>query len=222
MITTRIPSSKRGEDIITINNDYDFSTRHQSGRTIHLKGFASRLDQHEPRTHKMARSLVQRLKRLKPAQMVWDGDNFATNSFTNLLPYIYEALDKDVELVAFVRECDQERFIESWQPKNLPISLYLCPDVLDWQKLGTHALAITGSDLVVCFGGGDTVTDEFEARPRAAIEFIMFSVTRPTSDGANLEHSPLETCVAPSLEVVASPIDENWDAGIYSSVERLL
>merc|ERR1712153_25824 len=93
-------------------------------------------------THAMAQLLLERLTALQPARIVWDGDNFSNDSFTRLIPQIYSQLGSAVELVAFLRECDQERFAQSWKPSELPVSLYLCPSALDWQKLGP----CTGSD----------------------------------------------------------------------------
>lgn len=71
------------------------------------------------------------------------------------------------------------------------MSLYLCPSELDWQKLGTHALEVTGAQMVVCYGGGGTVADEFAAKPSAEVKFSMFAISRPTSDGSSTEYASL-------------------------------
>jgi len=54
--------------------------------------------------------------------VVFDGDSFADSSFTRLLPLIAEALPS-VELVAYLRECDQERFNRDWHGHMPPCGI---------------------------------------------------------------------------------------------------
>merc|ERR1711966_60852 len=80
---------------------------------------------------------------------------------------------------------------KAWLPIGLPITVYLCPDSLDWQKLGTHALYTTGAQSVVCWGGGATVETEFTSRPSVDVKFTAFAVTRQTADGGARESCSL-------------------------------
>ena len=185
---------------ITVKRDHQY-TRCSDSNTVHLKGFASRVNNNDPHTIAMGQLLLKQLTALQPARIVWDGDNFSNDSFTRLIPQIYSQLGSAVELVAFLRECDQERFAQSWKPSELPVSLYLCPSALDWQKLGTHALEVTGAQMVMCYGGGGTVADEFAAKPSAEVKFSMFAISRPTSDGSSTEHASLVGKSNASLEV---------------------
>ena len=205
--TSRPQSSSQPQ--FTIRRDVNYTSCVQPGLTVHLKGFASRINFEDQPIFDMAKHLIRRLKALEPSRVVWDGDNFGKESFTRLIPYIHRELGGAVELVAFLRECDQERFTQSWEATGLPVSLYLCPSALDWQKLGTHALEVTGSEMVVCYGGGGTVTDEFAAKPNADVKFTMFAINRPTSDGADIEYSALSDANNASLEVVVHSDTDN-------------
>merc|ERR1712166_260815 len=157
---------------------------------VHLKGFASRVHLDDPQTAPLGKQLVDWFKTEKPAQLVWDGDDHAEDSFTGMIPKIYEAVG-GIDLVAFLRECDTERFEKAWLPTGLPITVCLCADSLDWQKLGTHALYTTGAQSVLCWGGGGTVEAEFGSRPSADVKFTAFPVTRHTPDGAARESCSL-------------------------------
>ena len=188
---------------ITVRRDVQYASCAQPGSTVHFKGFASRVDFTDPHNIGMATLLIQRLKAIQPSRIVWDGDNFSDDSFTRLIPQMHRELGGAVELVAFLRECDQDRFSQSWEATGLPVSLYLCPSALDWQKLGTHALEVTGSEVVVCYGGGGTVADEFAAKPSAEVKFSMFAISRPSSDGSSTEHASLVDESDASVEVVS-------------------
>ena len=189
----------------TVRRDVQYASFPQPGSTVHFKGFASRVDFNNPHNVGIATKLVQRLKAIQPGRIVWDGDNYSKDSFTRLIPHMHRELGDAVELVAFLRECDQERFSQSWEATGVPVSLYLCPSALDWQKLGTHALEVTGSEVVVCYGGGGTVADEFAAKPSDAVTFSMFAISRPTSDGSSTEDAALVGESNASLEVVTVP-----------------
>merc|ERR1712166_1449447 len=76
---------------------------------VHLKGFASRVHLDDPQTAPLGKQLVDWFKTEKPTQLVWDGDDHAEDSFTGMIPKIYEAVG-GIDLVAFLRECDTERF----------------------------------------------------------------------------------------------------------------
>jgi len=197
------PTVEKEQCLICAHRDNEYDATPHYGRTVHLKGFASRIDFADSRSAQMAMRVVQRLVELAPSRLVWDGDDFAEKAFTRLIPEIFQSLKGAVELVAFLRECDEARFRQSWEAVGLPVTLFLCPAALDWRRLGTHALEVTGSNEVICYGGGGTVAAEFEARPSAGVKFSMFAISRPTSDGLNMEHSALiEAEVDAALEVV--------------------
>merc|ERR1711988_812280 len=92
--------------------------------------------------------------------LVWDGDDFCPDSFTKLIPDIYNATS--VLLVMFLRDTAEkrDRIVKSWGALNLPIVCFLCPAEVSFQELGAKALKATGSTKVVCFGGGKVVDDE--------------------------------------------------------------
>ena len=97
---------------ITIRRDVQYARRPRPGSEVHFKGFATRIDSTDPHNVAMAKQLMQRLKAIQPNRIVWDGDNYSMDSFTRLIPEIHRELGGAVELVAFVRECDQERFVQ--------------------------------------------------------------------------------------------------------------
>ena len=175
------------------------------GPTVHLKGFASGIDFHDPRTIGMARRLMQFLMQIQPSRIVWDGDDYSKDSFTRLILHMHSELGDAVELVAFLRECDQERFSQSWEATGVAVSMYLCPSSLDWRKLGTYALEVTGSVVVVCYGGGGTVADEFAAKPSAEVKFNMFAISRPRP-GSGTEQAALVGKTNASLQVFTAPM----------------
>lgn len=184
---------------IAIRQDHQYNTL---SHTVQLKGFASRINFDDVHTRDVARRMVHLIVAFKPKRIAWDGDDFNNDSFTRLIPEIYNELQGAVELVAFVRECDQERFTRSWEATRLPVNLYVCPLALDWYKLGIHALQLTGSHTVVCLGGGETVAAEFAAKSSTLVKFTMFVITRPTNEQGGLEYPALMHCSTDDLRVV--------------------
>jgi len=163
------------------------------GLTIHLKGFAQRVEYNDSQTQAAAERMVKWIKELRPARVVWDGDNHSHDSFTALIPQIYnELLDYEMQLIAFLRECDRDRFEDSWWPIGLPLRVHLCPSTLDFQKLGTYALEMTDSKTVGCFGGGGVVEHEYKCRPKEDVQFSVFPITRPSKMGDSTERCALE------------------------------
>ena len=201
------PTRASSKPQFTVRRDVQYASCPQPGSTVHFKGFASRVDFNDPHNIGMATKLAQRLKATQPGRIVWDGDNYSKDSFTRLIPHMHRELGDAIELVAFLRECDRERFSRSWGATGVPVGLYLCPSALGWQQLGTHALEVTGSKVVVCYGGGSTVADEFAAKPSGAATPSMFAISRPTSDGSSTEDAALVGESNTSLEVVTDPVD---------------
>ena len=111
--------------------------------------------------------------------------------------------DRDLELVAYLRECDTVRFEASWDAAPPPsadvtarwsdfIRVELQPAELDWTQLGVVAIRDTGATNVVCFGGGPIVRTEYEANAAGAPDFERavfhwWPVERPTKDGKGVE-----------------------------------
>jgi hypothetical protein len=70
---------------------------------------------------------------------------------------------------------------------------------LNWEELGSIALARTKANTVVCFGGGDVVRREFEASTQRAslgadtnvLTFHWFPVKRKSADGTTTESCSL-------------------------------
>lgn len=64
-----------------------------------------------------------------------------------------------MQLVAFLREEEQERFYASWDSVYArgTIQVQLTSNAIDYTQLGVFALEATGASLVCCFGGGAVV-----------------------------------------------------------------
>ena len=97
--------------------------------TIHLKGFASRLNFQHEETKNMADSLIdfvsnQLAENFSTVCIIWDGDSYSDDSFTALIPRIYNSLCKTrkIHLIAFVQDEDKydtkKSFLETWSTKN--------------------------------------------------------------------------------------------------------
>ena len=201
----------------TVRRDAQYASCLQAGTTVHFKGFASGVDFNDPHNIGMATQLMQRLKAIQPSRIVWDGDGYELDSFTRLILHMHRELGDAVELVAFLRECDQERFSQSWEATGVAVSMYLCPSSLSWPKLGTHALEVTGSEVVVCYGGGGTVADEFAAKPSAEVKFNMFAISRPRPD-TGTEQAALVGETNASLQVFTAPMPLTRSNGVHKFI----
>ena len=86
---------------------------------LHLKGFGLRINFSDEATAAARDDCVKFIvDTLKPQRLVWDGDSFATTSFTALVPLIKRQLPS-VALVAYLKSEDRGRFDESWDPTGL-------------------------------------------------------------------------------------------------------
>ena len=134
----------------------------------------------------MADSLIEFVSKQLAAEnfatvcIIWDGDSYSDDSFTALIPRIYNSLYKTrrkIHLIAFVQNEDKydtkKSFLETWNKKNnnMPISLYTTKNFGDYggnnnddpfALLGQHALNKTGAKHIVCFGGGNCLKKEYE------------------------------------------------------------
>ena len=112
----------------------------------------------------MADSLIEFVSKQLVAEnfaivcIIWDGDSYSDDSFTALIPRIYNSLYKTrrkIHLIAFVQNEDKydtkKSFLETWNKKNnnMPISLYTTKNFGDYggnnnddpfALLGQHAL----------------------------------------------------------------------------------
>jgi len=204
------------------NTDIDFQPLKKLdagalGYTVHLKGFASRIDFESEDTRASMAKVLDFMDKRNPDTLVWDGDDFSTKSFTYLIPMIYDKTRP--KLICFLRDAEgeQSRLKESWKThKQLPITCYLCSGDIGFEQLGGEALKATQSRAVVCFGGGGTVKKEYEhasAQPgllarlaqccatlcfcsssKPGVIYMNVSVSRAKADGAEpgLEHAALD------------------------------
>ena len=152
------------------------STEARAKCTLYLKGMMTRLAYETDATTVATKSITDEVRRLSPACLVWKSDPYDEESYTRLIPRLYQAMRTDLELVAFVSDKDVQRFVRSWKPHHLPITVYTCDDALDSHHLGTLALHATGAMTVFCFGSDDGVEKEFSSRPDSDVSFVTFPV----------------------------------------------
>lgn len=168
------------------------------GKTIHYKGFAARLDFTDEDTQKKMEETLQYFEAERPDTLVWDGDDYEQDSFTAIIPDIYERI-QPLKLVMFLPDCEshKERVRKNWSPPEgpgLPIVCYLLSAELstDYEKHGKEVLKATQSEEVVCFGGGKTLAKEYQNCEQKA-RFVSVGVRRPSTIlGAPPELSHLE------------------------------
>lgn len=154
---------------------------------VHLKGFTKGLDFNDPRTSALAAQLV--LLAATARTVVWDGDSYDEQSFTQLLPRIAQG---GAQVVAYLRECDKERFQRRWAAAsatmNGTIKVVLCDSNLSWEDLGIHALQLTRAKTVLCLGGGRVVAGEHARAGNA--KFHVFPATQPARPGEDISTRP--------------------------------
>lgn len=156
---------------------------------VHIKGFASGLllpdaprlppdantagvdlAAQRSRTEKAAKVLLAAVKKSGGRTIVWDGDGLAADSFTALIPQLWET-DPSLKLVAFLHETRKDKFLASWSDfakRAGSITVYIVPPYVGsdhtrkYADLGISALRATGSTSVFCFGGGKVLCSEHE------------------------------------------------------------
>ena len=172
---------------------------------VHYKGFASRMllkgaslpsaqlviddEGHErAEIERLAEALIDAICDVKPATIVWDGDAFASDSFTALLPRICEHIP-GVQLCAFAySEWGDDGFEENWAPvlsalpTKSPLTLVIVPSTegdaavsssaplaghlplnphdYKYVRLGRFALEATGAKRIFLLGGGGVAVEE--------------------------------------------------------------
>lgn len=167
------------------------------GKTIHYKGFAARVNFADEDTQKCKRDVLQYFKAERPDTVVWDGDSYQEDSFTAMIPDIYDKIHP--RLVMFLRDDpeDKKRVLETWSPTGLPILCYLLSAQLNFEQLGREALQATQSKKVLCFGGGGVLEQEYLYYYQTAPEDIEFVLVCTRREG---QPSPLEAGLKKNLE----------------------
>ena len=90
-----------------------FSSSTSSKNTVHFKGYGRSIDFSDPATRAYADLVAEHITDGGFTRLVWDGDSYDESSFTFLIPRFYASIP-GLELVAFLRECDQDRFWRDW------------------------------------------------------------------------------------------------------------
>ena len=149
------------------------------GGTLHLKGFGRNINFANEHIAETSKKMIQCIADWQPARLVFDGDDFRDDSFTKLIPEAFHLMGAEVDIVAFLQECDARRFCKSWASTGLQITLCICEleDQNDWAALGAHALSVTGATEVMCLGGGKILGEE-KNRCSPNVNFNMFAISR--------------------------------------------
>lgn len=167
-----ILNAKRIEQLYTVMRRAGLIGR----RIAHLKGFASgiKMDDH---FDQICSSLIRKLREDEFEVLIWDGDSYASDSFTHALLRIHVQLP-DLKLVAVLPSCDKDsRFHDSWSRKLPQLSCFLLDDLVSFQDLGVLALRASGAKCVFLLGGGRVARHEFEVAP-AETSWLLFDVVR--------------------------------------------
>lgn len=188
---------------------------------IHLKGFASHLNFKHKHTESMATLLIDFICgkltiNYSTVHLIWDGDSYSDESFTSLIPRLYNVLCKSCKifLVAFVQDVDKygtkKEFLETWSKLSLPISLYLTENFGEYggvdddpfALLGQHALKQSRAKHIVCFGGGKCLKKEYElGKPHKKYTWFVFPATRYHSKKKTWESATLAVHFANESDV---------------------
>jgi len=160
---------------------WDSSMVKQLGKTIHYKGFAARVNFEDQDTQIEKKRLMELFRHANPDTIVWDGDDYQSDSFTALIPDIYSSTHP--RLVMFLRDTPEEkaRVLASWTPTKLPIACFLLNAELSFEQLGSEALQATQSKTIFCFGGGAVLEKEWQS----ASKDVNFVLVRTQRDGPN-------------------------------------
>lgn len=163
----------------TLIKTYEYVPPTQKGSTLHVKGFGRGIDFTNAHIADISKKMTQCILDWQPARIVFDGDDFREDSFTRLILEVVQKIGAEVEIVAFLQECDTRRFCKSWAATGLQITICICEleDQNDWPALGVYALSVTGATEVMCFGGGETIKEE-KKRCGVDVKFHMFAISR--------------------------------------------
>eukprot|EP00929_Paragymnodinium_shiwhaense_P052742 TRINITY_DN26418_c0_g1_i2.p1 TRINITY_DN26418_c0_g1~~TRINITY_DN26418_c0_g1_i2.p1 ORF type:complete len:225 (-),score=40.80 TRINITY_DN26418_c0_g1_i2:336-1010(-) len=123
-----------------------------------------------------------------PGVVVWDGDEFDSDSFTRILDTLLST--RNLRTIAFVYQGHLEGFLTNWNARvgshRGSITVILVndslitaqPDVDLYLTLGREALKHTGAKQVVAVGGGGTAAAEAAASKDEGVQWILFPAHR--------------------------------------------
>ena len=167
----------------------------------HAKGFSQRLDWGDAETEDLARAFGREMER--GDVVVWDGDDYAEDSFTKVLA----GLPENVRLVAVRCRVHVDAFVESWSgiaEQNQRTIVCVAVEDMDettkgpegslgwWEELGVLALQATQVKRVVCLGGGVCVEHEARRAP-PDVTFQAFRAKRRGQERPGAEVALWET-----------------------------
>jgi len=171
--------------------------------SVHLKGFASGLaDLTEAQLSEVVDILVKEIRKNNISTLFWDGDDYATDSFTSVLPSLQKRLP-EVQFIAFLmahekhtRWSNDKGFNGSWDNvlQNLHVittdSKLASGDRYD--RLGALALQATQAKLVIAIGGGQVIRQEYDenravvGRGGDDVRFVLFNAVRHEAGSVQL------------------------------------
>jgi len=202
---------------------------HATSRLVHIKGFTSGLAiLTVPQLSEVVNKLVEFIRKKKVNTIVWDGDNYAEDSFTCVLPSLQKELP-EVQFIAFLTTCERYKrwnndkgFDGSWNDRLERLQVFMIDDKCTsgdrYDRLGILALQATQAELVIAIGGGMVVRQEYDARP-SGVNFVLFNALRNCSsnkDNATMLPSSIygledvQVCEMPEVEVGA--VQHPWFA----------
>eukprot|EP01084_Bolivina_argentea_P259362 437613_1 len=179
---------------------------------IHFKGFAKGIDFQDNTIRKLQSHCIQTLFNLlkNGGTLCWDGDAYKENSFTFIVPLLFkelfkpENLEKNIKknpitnnnkkwlFLGFKKEKEKHKFINSWSNMlkisacNQQLSIHFeckpLTQIRHYTELGTKAINLTKSKIVISFGGGPTVKNEYNTlqlmKYGSNIMFYVYGVER--------------------------------------------
>lgn len=166
---------------ITLRNDTSLG---RVKSVLIVKGFASGFDESAD-NKRLCEDFLRWAKANLPREAVvsFDGDKFNKLSYTKIVPRLKE-IRPDIQVIAFMQWHDSYSRADNWKHFEFPITFYLTPPFPDYNELGRHAIAITGSKTILCFGGGPTVLSEFN-RSLPYEKWYVWEVSRPDRKDKN-------------------------------------
>jgi len=189
-------------------------SNHDPNATAHVKGFASGLaDLTEIELSGVVDIVANLLHKHCIQKIVWDGDDYGSDSFTCVLPKLQERMP-DLKFMAFLSQCDKDKrwgndkgFDGSWKSrlsKNLNVVL-VDDDIASgdrYDQLGILALQATRAKMVIAIGGGDILRQEYEGSD--GVPFVLLNAFRH----AKGVMEPSSICGLDGVEVVNMPAGE--------------
>eukprot|EP01083_Nonionella_stella_P303900 1053734_1 len=150
---------------------------------IHLKGFGGGIDYTNPTIQKLQTHCIETLYSLlqNGGTLIMDGDSYRDSSFAFLIPIVLTRIFESNKingsrnpllLLAFVQQRQTKRFTDAWfnviqmdancRPNQFKFLLQPLSDVYNFVDLGVAGMNISQSKLMICFGGGIVLKQEYE------------------------------------------------------------